>query len=203
MMFHEDAFDFGGLVGRIGDAVVAEELDAVPHDGVVGGGDDDGGGGFEETAHEGDGGSGDDAEVDDIDADGEEAGGDGGEDHGAGRSGVAADGDGGTLAGCQLPIADFEEVAEGLAEFGGDVGGEGVADEAADAGDADHEDGGGGHGWGYSRKLEVGSRKLEAKFRGIITGGGRGGELRINGGQTSISEFRVQSRGLTRGRGAW
>ena len=54
---------------------------------------------------------------------------------GDGMAGAA--GEGGGLS--------FEKGAEGLAEFGGDRGGEGLADKAADAGDADHENGR-GHG---------------------------------------------------------
>ncbi len=76
-----------------------------------------------------DGGGGEDADIHHFASGGEQAAGDGMLEHFAAGSGVAAD----HYAAC----ADIG--AEGLSEGAGEAGGEEVADNAADAGDADFE----------------------------------------------------------------
>jgi len=122
--------------GRRGDGVAVEEFQAVPLDGIVGSGGDDAGVGVEMSNHHGDAGGGNDVEIDDFQAAGEEGGDGGVADPGSAGTSVAAKDDrdgprGGWLSG-------FEERGESGGHTGDDGRRQRSADGAAHAGDAYH-----------------------------------------------------------------
>ena len=122
--------------GRRGDGVTVEEFQAVPFDGIVGSGGDDAGVGAEVSNHHGDAGGGDDVEVDNFQAAGEERGDGGVTDPGSAWPGVAAKDD--LNAGGVGWLAGLEECGEGGGHAGNDERSQRSADGAAHPGDAYH-----------------------------------------------------------------